>query len=276
MYSTQKGQVLLIIILIMIVALTVGLSVAVRSITNIKLTVDSSNSQKAFQAAEAGIEEVLGSNTSANIVAQNFSPGVVINNVTITQVSGSNVAGSTFYYLENNGLAVSQDDGTDIWLSTYNSDPIQRYQNPWSGNLTVYWGKGNNACSDAALEIMIISGSITAPSFARYAVDPCGSRTIGSTGNHFSIANATSQKVSSQQFYYVSTITINSGLIARIVPLYTSTPIAISADNASSFPSQGRIIISSATAGTATRKLIFFQGYDSIPSEFFYSLFSTQ
>ena len=275
MRNTQKGQVLLIVILIMIVALTVGLSVAVRSITNIKLTADSSDSQKAFQAAEAGIEEVLGSNTSANITAQNFSPGVVLN-VTVTQVSGGATTGSTFYYLENNGLAINQDDGTDIWLSTYNSDPTLRYQNPWSGHLTVYWGKSTNACSDAALEIMIISGSITAPSFARYAVDPCGARTIGSTGNHFSVANTTAQKVSGQQFYYVASVTVNSGLIARIVPLYSSTPIAISADNAPNFPSQGRIITSSATAGTATRKLVFFQGYDSIPSEFFYSLFSTQ
>ena len=47
---------LLVVVLTMIVALTVGLSLASRTITNMKISKQNEESQRAFQAAEAGIE----------------------------------------------------------------------------------------------------------------------------------------------------------------------------------------------------------------------------
>ncbi len=274
MKTSEKGQTLLVVVLIMIIALTVGLSVAARSITNIKFATDSSDSLKAFQGAEAGLEEALGSSSDVTITSQQYNSGVIIDKVTTTEVSGPAQGGNNFYFIENNGLPISQDDGTDIWLSTYSTDLAQKYLNPWSGNLTIYWGKSSDACNDAALEILVISGTKNAPIFNRYAVDPCSTR---AANNKFTVANTNSGNILGQRFYYAAALpTISSGLVARIVPFYSSTPIAIAADNSATFPSQGRIITSSATSGSSTRKIVFFQGYDSIPSEFFYSLFTIQ
>ena len=58
-FEKQKGQVLLIVVLVMIVALTVGLSLISRSITNLRTSTEEAESQKALAAAEAGIEQAL-------------------------------------------------------------------------------------------------------------------------------------------------------------------------------------------------------------------------
>ena len=56
MIKYQKGQILLLVVLVMTIALTIGLSLATRTITDIRTTTEEENSQRAFSAAEAGIE----------------------------------------------------------------------------------------------------------------------------------------------------------------------------------------------------------------------------
>lgn len=108
---TQKGQVLLIVVLIMVVTLTVGLSLAARSIINLRNTNEEDNSQRAFFAAEAGIEQTIKQNSAP---ASGASLG---NNSTIKQINVTAVSGTTLLPL--NGAPIVKDDGTDIWLSTY-------------------------------------------------------------------------------------------------------------------------------------------------------------
>src|SRR5882724_2093664 len=124
MKESQRGQVLLIIILVMTVALTVGLSVATRTVTNLRTTAEEENSQRAFSAAEAGVEQALQNNIA--------NSGTFTNN-TSYQTSLSALSGIEF--LLNNGTPILKDNPEDIWLSTYPG-----YTNPWSGNVTIYWG----------------------------------------------------------------------------------------------------------------------------------------
>ena len=81
----QKGQVLLVVVLVMVVALTVGLSLASRSITNLRITSDDENSQRAFSAAEAGVERAVKGNCTNDegcTISANFSDGFTENNST--------------------------------------------------------------------------------------------------------------------------------------------------------------------------------------------------
>src|SRR3990167_10953264 len=55
----QTGQILIIFLLILVVGLALVLSVASRSITDIRITTTSDESSRAYFAAEAGIEEAL-------------------------------------------------------------------------------------------------------------------------------------------------------------------------------------------------------------------------
>ncbi len=63
--KNQSGQALLLVLLSMAVALTLVLSVLSRTITDVKISSQDENSQRAFSAAEAGIEQalVVGSDT---------------------------------------------------------------------------------------------------------------------------------------------------------------------------------------------------------------------
>ena len=254
----QKGQALLIVVLVMVIALTVGLSVASRSITTLRTSLEEANSQKAFSAAEAGVENAIKSGQSVN-TAQSLG-----NNATISQVSITTLSGNQF--LPNNGNPIPKDEGVDLWLSNYPD-----YGSKLSGTVNIYWGNASNKCNDAALEIILISGSsIANPTITRYAVDPdsCSGRRAS---NHFSTpGNGTT--INGHAFNNSASLTVSNGITARIIPLYISTPVGVSADF--SFPSQGKIITSIGASGGTQRKIQFYQGYDELPSELYYSLFS--
>jgi len=256
--SGQKGQVLLTIVLVMVIGLTVGLSLASRAITNLRTSQEEATSQKALSAAEAGVEQAAKSSTSS-------ATGSFINNTTfktsITQVSGTS-------FLLNGGNLISKDDGIDVWLSDYSTDSAKLYQNQWSGSMSFYFGNSSNGCNEAALEIIVISGSRANPLSRKYAFDPC---LVRSNGNNFASVSP-GGTVSDRVFPFKATISIVSGLIARVVPLYKLTPVGVVGD--SGLPAQGSIVSSVGVSGDTSRKITVFQGFPTLPSEYFpYGLF---
>lgn len=243
----------------MVVGLTVGLSLASRSITSLRTSEEEINSQQALSAAEAGIEQVA--KTSISIANGSFLNDTTYN-TSITSVEGEN-------FLLNGGNVILKNDGADIWLSDYSTDSARLYQNPWSGNLSIYWGESSNGCEEAGLEIVVLSGTRANPVSRKYALDPCLPR---STSNRFTYVSS-GGVVAGKDFPFGTTIAISSGLITRIVPLYHETPIGVSGDNA--LPAQGSIITSIGTSGTTARKITVFQGFPTLPSELFpYGLFA--
>ena len=250
----EKGQMLLIVILVMVIALTVGLSLVSRSITDLKTTTDESDSQKAFSAAEAGIEKTL-NNPTPILIAQDLGNNAKIQSVTINDINGSQI-------ILNNGNPVPKDDGVDLWLSTYNTNIAQAYQNPWSGKLYIYWGT-KNGCSDAALEVIVLSGTRLSPTVAKYAVDPCLAR---ANVNNFSSIAGGGTTFSNKTFSFGTSIIINGGLLVHIIPLYAGTPLGFAGDdgsgNARSLPSQGKIYNSLGSAGSTQLEINYFQLYN--------------
>lgn len=264
---------LLIVVLTMVVALTVGLSIASRSITNLRISTEEQSSQKALFAAEAGIEIASKTGNSSSVLRP--LGGANIANVSITDIK------SLSDFIIYNGALVSQDDGADVWLTNYSPNFSKLYSPPyWSGQLTFYWGSQSDICSQnpsintmAALEVFVITGTRNNPIMYKYAFDPCpnraniskflpalqGSYSLNTTGGIKNFA------------FKSSPVSVVNGLIARVTPVYSGTPIWVSGSTV--FPSQGKIISSIGTAGTTTRKILYFQGYESVPSEFFYSLF---
>jgi len=55
----KQGQILILVLLVVVVILAVGLSVASRNITNLRTSTQTEQSQRAFTAAEGGVEDVL-------------------------------------------------------------------------------------------------------------------------------------------------------------------------------------------------------------------------
>ena len=268
MREYQRGQILLIVVLVMVTALTIGLSVAARTITNTRTSQEAENSEKAFSAAEAGLEQSLTNSTNIS--------GSFTNNTnyktTVTTLSG------TAFALNNNS-PVLKDDSLDLWLSTYPG-----YTNPWSGSVTFYWGQNTDTCTNAetttttaALELIAVSGSKANPQITRYAIDPCSQRSLS---NKFEFIPPGGGTVGGKTYTYKKTISVTSGLFIRILPIYNSAAIAVAGcdaanANCATLPSQGTIIMSVGTADTTQRKLISYRHYPKLPTEIFpYSFFA--
>lgn len=277
-YASEKGQVLLIVVLAAVISLTVGLSVASRVVTNTKISTDETDSQKALSAAQAGIEQKLKNNANTGTI--DFT-STNKSKVTTTSIS---LIGSQL--LINGGNLVSQDDGVDIWLSTYPT-----YAGPWSGDLKIYWTDNPNSSSsdcstkNAAIEVVVLTGTTASNAvMSRYAFDSCQARR---NGNGFSptslsdpVQDTGGKLISPITFDHSITIGVTSGLIARVIPLYANASVAVggyaagSTTTVQSLPTQGFIIEATGTAGNATRKIRVFQGFPKLPTEYFpYSLF---
>lgn len=266
----QKGQVLLIVVLVMVTALTVGLSVAARTITNMRTTQDSQSSEQAFTAAEAGLEQSLTENKNVS--------GKFGNNVTYQTVVKT-IAGTEFAV--NNGAPILKDDSSDVWLSQYPT-----YASPWTGTLTLYWGEQGDVCASsestntaAALEVIALTGTKNAPQSTIYALDPCNARSLQ---NKFEYIAPNGGTIGGKTYKYRKTITLNSGLLLRIIPLYAPANLAVrgcdsAGNNCIALPSQGTVIESTGTSGDTARKIVSTKPYPKIPTELFpYSFFVPQ
>lgn len=264
----QAGQILLIVVLVMTLALTIGLSVATRTISNLRTSTDEENSQRAFSAAEAGIEQAMQNSTA--------SSGSFTNN-TSYETSITSVAGVDIDL--NNRIPILKDNVADLWLSTYPG-----YNFPWDGILTVYWGEPNDVCDAdesintlAAMEIVLISGTKTTPKLTHYPVDPCAAR---AAVNGFEVTSTGNTTINGHTYFFHKTIAVTDGMLLRVMPLYSSARMVVRGcdaanANCTNLPAQGKIITSVGKADTTQRKLIGFQENPSMPMQILpYILFS--
>lgn len=268
MKKSESGQMLLIVVLIMIVALTVGLSIVSRTITNLKISKENDQSQQAFQAAEAGIEQALQSNSSS-AVNPSFSNNASYESTVDNPVNKE--------FLLNDGDDVSQDSGIDVWLSDYPT-----YANPRSGLVTIHWsttdqkhcGLGNSD-NISALEVDVLS-NLASPTLTKYIFDgsPC-LRIPGKTVNPAIVSPGGT--IDGTAFNYYVTISISNGLIMKVIPVFNSTKIAVDTDSTQNLflPTQGSVVESTGKSGDTVRKVRYFSSYPQIPVEIFpYSLIS--
>jgi hypothetical protein len=272
-FQSQKGQALLIVVLVMVVALTVGLAVVSRSIVNLKNSQQEVGSQQALSAAEAGIEQSIKSGVS-------IGSGTFTTSTKYTTVVSS-VSGDADFLLGGNNK-VSQDDASYVWLTPYSADSSKLFLTTWSGKLDIYWGNdGANPCNNAALEIAVVWGTRTDPKVTRYVYDGCVAR---ASKNGFAAPDLTNANygIAGIKLYNevkldgVTNPQIANGFLIRVAPLYGDSYIGVSRETGSPIlPSQGTIITSTGTTGNnVQRKLNVFQGYPEIPAELFpFSLF---
>lgn len=258
--SSQNGQVLLLVVLASVIALTVGLAAISRSITSTRISSEEANSQKALSAAEAGIEEQI--NKALTAAGGTIGPSDGTFDESSFLASAVAVSGTEFEI--NDGEKISQDDGADIWLSNYPD-----FSSPTSpADLTIYWNASDSNCNtQPAIEIAVVRGPTkTDPNMDRYAIDSCATR----RGQNGFDAPNTSGITGYNRGYRLPAIP--SGYIARVIPLYADSSIAVR--SSTSLPPQGYIIESTGTSGDTERKLKVYQGFPKLPIEFFpYNLF---
>lgn len=271
---SQKGQILLIVVLAAVVSLTVGLSAVSRSITNTNVTTEEANSQKALSAAEAGVEQLVKLRNPATLAND-------LSNNSGFSASADPVDGNQFKI--NGGGEVLKDDGADIWLTTYPNFS----GTPWTGTLRILWDNNGGGCNttganiNPAIEVVYISGARANPDMNRAAYDNCaGTRNNGFSNPPNNLSNAdrtVTENGVSKTYSQGFRLPIVQGYIVRVIPLYANAVMGTNVQVGSGLPEQGHIIDSVGSSGNTKRSVRVFKGFPKIPIEYFpYNLFQTQ
>lgn len=240
--NLESGQTVLVILLVMTVMLTVGLSLASRSITDVKISQQSQEGARAFWVAQAGLEKAIKANAgeSGSLNSINYL-------VSRTGLGG----GKDFVFPEPK----KADDPVTLWLVGH-TDPggLIDESSSYKGKLTLYWGNPGEAVSEAspALEAILIykdaGGNFRS---RRYAYDPYPNRPTKT--NFAEIEVHGNMIIAGQAFAFASPENdidlnkIGTPYLLRLRLLFNSTLAPIGVSATLDLPNQGFCFDSSAT-----------------------------
>lgn len=208
-HTSQSGQVALIILLIMVVVLTIGVSIASRTVMDVTLSRQEEQGGRVYQAAESGVESVLNRDLSEEALYTNDAFTGSLSSISDIDVNYSVARKKTLETRVDEGGTVSVDvTGTA------------------NGNqLAINWGKGkdcsgatpsNNAASLLIRVYNVTGGNTTVK---QYAYAAC------SYTNGYSV---TGTLVGDNGYYRKVLITLATGDRAvRIQPVYNDTNMQV-------------------------------------------------
>lgn len=264
---SPTGQTTVVVLLIMVVVLTVGLSITARSITDLRISTQTELSNRAFSAAEAGIEEAL--KTGLPSLVGSGDSAVLMNakyQYRVEAVGGSSYAPSK---------QVVQDDVVQLKLDR------SGLASPYDG-INIYWSKEGEDCdvvngNPASLEVSIIHGDGPYEMIKRaYA--------LKNRGDNFEQIIAGSYRIGGSGPSYCGKITafadfdfldIDDPQVMRIRPLYNSVSVAVEAQPIGrELPVQSFRVKSEGEAGGVKRTVEVTQSVPVLPAIFDYVLYS--
>lgn len=260
--KNMDGQVLLITLLVLTIASTVVLSLIGRSTTDVSMTTALEESARAFQGAEAGIEDAL---YTGNSGPRTLSSGVSYS------VTTNTIGGEPSVYQ----FPKKTPDGSveTLWLVNHNPDGTLNEVPTYTGSsLTICWS--SDSVTPAIVGNIYYKQSPTGLyQVARVAYDPDVSRTAS---NNFTSVGAPTDGCG-QPGYYEATIifgdlgitpAVDTLLAVRIRPEYNDASIAVDPGSAT-LPTQGSVIESTGVTQSGTsRKVIVYQQYRTPASVF--------
>lgn len=257
----KSGQILILVLLIVVVALAVGLSVASRNIVNLRTSTQTKESQRAFSAAEGGVEDVLSqlstlSSDPAVMTASGKTVPVQVGDLSATVI----VKGSSVYESK-----VELGDVGQIDLNTFTGAQVQ-----------VDWAKGNVENSNdgpASIEITEINSPAPYTQTRWYFQGKArADETLGSIP-----AGSSTSCTPSAGYQKCILISMNaSPVLLRVKPFWANTTIKVAAVGAIPLPIQTYDISSSSSANAGvTRKVqVSRTALPMMPAVFDYSVFS--
>jgi len=289
----QRGQVLLISIMLLAVVMTVIFSASFTNVTETKVTKLEEESQRALAAAEAGVEAMIAQNndidcSDSNCTFSNLALSPNDSLKALGNLGGINLDESQVYFDQTAVniyiIPTILQDGEQYTL--YMADPPGFSTNTIS-SFVVYWGSNGGS---PALEITIVNKNVDRPT-SRYLVDPNGSITKGiSTDDKFIITDtlntgfwvegdvATGEK-EKVYFKYKTTVSLNANTqdvggthqYAFVRILFANSRLAF---EATGLPAQGKTAVADVVTNAGVNKAVkFFRTYQQLPAEFFITTF---
>ncbi|MFH1561691.1 MAG: hypothetical protein ABID04_03920 [Patescibacteria group bacterium] len=271
MRTNNSGQTALIVLAVMAIAMTLGLSVSQRVTEDVKTSHEQSQSDVAFSAAEAGIEEALRvikqGGDKPDIDPSDFGVNQLLVNI---QTQGDE---ATFTY--PNSLQSGQ--SAVIWLCNHTVDGVFTETGCYSENsIDIHWQ------NQSAIEVVYYYNAGGGNyKIRRFAFDSNDGRRISSggslgNGNNFS----TSDSSGVDGFDDSASLDLAGGtpLFLVVRSFYGSTKVMVEASSGN-LPVQGQEIISSGSidlgdTNIISRKIRVFRSWPIPPDFVFQSVFA--
>lgn len=268
--SLNKGQILLITLLILTIATTVALSLISRTTTDTTITSQIEESSRAFSAAEAGVEEALKSGMGSG------GPQVLTGSEATYDVTVSNIQDAAGIYMFPTKIA--QGETVTLWLVSHDAGgAIVETPTYTSSSIRICWSSESTTPAIVAT-LFYKESSDSSYRTLKAAFDPDSSR---ATLNNFSSSYTPGGCGGATGTAYKVTLTyptINPAsdilLALRIRPLYSDAILGIDSGVAS-LPVQAKRIDSTGSTDTGTnRKIVVYQQFRSPPTIFDSALYS--
>ena len=260
----QKGQVLLIGVMLMAVLLTVVFSASFTSRTDTQISKLEEESQKTLAAAEAGIEAALKQGAIADLGTLNVPSGFTGSATVATTTSPSFTS-----------PLIQKDGQYTFYMSTPRGGP----DNPDFSALTPAWGTEQfTLCSTSNSLAMSLTFLRTDGTMKRFVINPTGESII----ENGQTANGAGTCPSGENFAYhhqltaldMSQVRTDLALLLFVRLIGSGTGAKVGFARTTNLPLQGRTITSEAKSPTGvTKKVQLFQSYPQIPAEFFITSF---
>lgn len=288
--KSQGGQIVLLLILIITVALAIGLSMVQRSLTDVSTASKVEQSSRALSAAEAGIERALqtggvvgeldlGNNAKVGTVSRDLEPA----------------AGQPLQY-----PPIGKEDVAQIWLADPSATDVDGSPTAvYTGSsIDLYWGKVPANTDDSllpAIEATLVyydnQGGGDKYGTKKYFIDYAASE----RGNGFlnnSVCNRNdgvsidTLNPQAKKYYCKTSLDLTKDgstqykkvILIRLRLLYTSQlePLALKPciGTGCLIPPQSSRYVATGVAGETTRKLELFRLENVVPFYFDYAIFS--
>ncbi|OGK11891.1 hypothetical protein A2954_05925 [Candidatus Roizmanbacteria bacterium RIFCSPLOWO2_01_FULL_37_12] len=253
--SKQRGQILLITIMLVATILTVVLAVTFKSTTETQLTELEEESQKALAAAEAGVEAALQQDIGGSV-----------NIASLPNLSGSGFTGDATVGTIADSKFVSpllqKDQQYTFYLSEYPG-----FLNPLTGVPLAIYFMTEGSCPTLELTFITPANVIT-----RRVADPC--EQIDPPGDDLSSTSGIYPLGGYNFSYQTDPVSADGYAVLIVRTLFASTRIALERPDLQDLPIQGKYVTSEAkSASGVTKKVQLFQSFPQIPAEFFVTSF---
>jgi hypothetical protein len=248
----KKGQALLVVLLVLGVAMTVGLSVVSRSVTEVSISTTQEESTKALEAAEAGIEKSLAGVDDFGYV-DGYGKTVTFTNNSTAFVYPDNLGESNQYILPYKLEA---------------GDVATLYMYGYTGNkLRICWG---GVTGSPVAEVTIYTKTASAINLYR--------KMLGGSFYSVNISGCPSLAEGGKFWYDLdsSDYRSESPIMLRIRMLNTSTaqPVAFLALGGGNLMAQGKDTLSTGMSGQVRKSIRVYELTPDLPFMFDSALFS--
>ena len=273
----RRGQVLVVVLLMLAVATTVGLAMVSRSVTEIGVTTTQEESARALTAAEAGVEAAL---------------SAVVANGTYTVVTGTTYTVGSEPYGGGEEFSISRPltaaELETVFLSGHdaNGNLVPGQEKYTDNNIAVCWGQNISAvdATAPALEAILYFQTSGQVKVGRMGYDPNVSR---QGQNSFQALGSAVGCPAGKTYAFSTLVALNTlggynsvsddPLLLRLRLLYNGEMghfIGVKAQGGAILPAQGKNITSSGQSGSTSRKVQLFQGYGDPFPQFDNAVFS--